>query len=103
MALRILDETNFDEVIANSKIPVLVDFFADWCQPCHRMTPILEGIAQENEGKFLICKVDVDGNKALAEKYQVKNIPSLISFKGGATHKKRIGVISKEQILEMFE
>jgi len=101
--ITILDEENFDEIITNSEIPVIVDFYADWCMPCKRIAPTLEEIASENDGQILVCKIDVDKNQELAGAYQVMSIPNIISFKNGEVHKRIAGVASKEALLELAE
>jgi len=83
MAVTTLTGNNFEEVVVNSDIPVIVDFYADWCKPCKRIAPTLEEIASEKDGEVLVCKVDVDQSQELAVAHQVMSIPNIISFKGG--------------------
>jgi len=103
MAIQNLTTDNFDEVIANSKIPVLVDFYADWCEPCKRIAPMLAEVADENEGKFLVCKVDVGVYQQLAVDYDVMGIPSIISFRNGEIHKRVTGAVQKKELLALVE
>jgi len=103
MAIQNLTTNNFDEVIANSEIPVLVDFYADWCEPCKRIAPLLSEIADENEGKLLVCKVDVGEYQQLAVDYDVMGIPSVISFRGGAVHKRITGAVPKKELLALVD
>ena len=103
MAIVTLNTENFSEITTGSDVPVIVDFYADWCGPCKRIAPLLQEIAEENQGKILVCKVDVDQSQQLAGEYQVMSIPNLISFKNGAVHKRMVGIGSKEDILALAE
>jgi len=96
MALQIT-ESNFDELI-NSGKPVVVDFWAEWCGPCRAITPIIEELATEYEGKAIIGKCDVDSNNAIAMKFGIRNIPTILFFKGGTMTEKHVGVASKSQL-----
>ena len=92
----------FEEQVLKSDIPVFVDFYADWCGPCKMMMPLVEEIAAEkSDGKF--CKIDIDKNMELAKKYRVMTIPNFIVFNNGQIHKRAQGVLSKEQVVELFE
>ena len=102
MEIKVLNSSNFDETIKNSKIPVLVDFYADWCGPCKRIAPTLEEIANEKAGQVMICKVDVDQSQSIANAYQVMSIPNLIVFKDGAVSKRAQGAISKTDLLTLI-
>lgn len=90
------------KVLKNSK-PVLVDFFATWCGPCRMLGPILEQVAQENEGKFDIFKLDVDECEDLSREYGIMSIPTLMVFKDGKLIKRDTGLRSKAAIFEMME
>lgn len=98
-----LTDNNFNEVVTNSEVPVLVDFYADWCKPCKRIAPTLEEIAAEKDGEVLVCKVDVDQSQQLASTYQVMSIPNIISFKNGEIYKRVTGAVSKEDLLQLVE
>jgi thioredoxin 1 len=82
---------------------VLVDFYADWCGPCKAIAPFLEAIANENTGKILVGKVNVDGNQELAAEYSVMSIPHFISFKGGNVHKQTVGAVPKNELLALVD
>jgi thioredoxin 1 len=90
-----VNDSNFDEQVLKSEIPVMVDFWAEWCGPCRMITPIIEEISNEYSGKALVLKCDVDDSPAVAAKYGIRNIPSVFYFKGGAIADKQIGSASK--------
>ena len=85
-----------------SPVPVLVDFWAPWCGPCKMMGPVLEELASEVDGKAKICKVNVDDNPALAEKYGIMSIPNFIVFKNGQTAGQQVGAVPKAAILQLL-
>ncbi len=96
-----LTKDNFKEEVLESKIPVLVDFWAAWCGPCQMVAPIIEEIAEEvTDAK--IAKVDVDEQPELAREYKVMSIPTLMVFKEGQAVKRELGARQKEAILEML-
>ncbi len=99
-ALHVTNE-NFEAEVLKSEKPVLVDFWAAWCGPCQMLLPVIEELAGE-VGDAKICKVNVDEEPELAEKYSVMTIPTLIVFRDGKPAEKSIGVISKEQILKLI-
>ena len=86
-----LTEENFYDIVENSDIPVLVDFWAEWCGPCKMIAPTVEEISQKNFGKLVVGKVDIDTNPNLAEKYQVRSIPTIIIFIDGAPTEMIVG------------
>ncbi len=92
---------NFDEVVLQSDRPVLLDFYADWCGPCRMVAPILEEIAAEHP-EYKVVKVNVDDEPALAERYGIMSIPTLIVFKDGEAVNKIAGALPKAQILAML-
>ncbi len=95
--LQVTDE-NFEEEIINSDIPVMVDFWAEWCGPCKMVGPVVEELAQEYKGKIKIAKMDVDSNRDTPAKFGIRNIPTLILFKDGEVAKMIIGAQPKSQI-----
>lgn len=103
MAIKILTDKNFDDVVSQSEIPVLVDFYADWCKPCMKLVPTMEEIAAEKDGEILVCKVDVDKYQSIAATYQVMSIPNIIAFKNGKVYKRVLGAVSKDELLELVE
>ena len=94
MALE-FNDSNFDELVMNSDKPVLVDFWAEWCGPCRMVGPIVEELATEYDGKAVIGKVNVDENQGVAAKFGIRNIPTLLVFKGGEVVDKQVGVAPK--------
>ena len=102
MALEITDAT-FDEVVLKSDKPVLVDFWAAWCGPCRMVGPIIEEVGQEYEGKAVVGKVDVDANQQFAAKYGVRNIPTVLVFKGGEVVNRQVGVAPKKTYTDAID
>ena len=96
---------NFEEVVIKSEVPVLVDFFADWCGPCKTQSPILDELAKEFDGRVKFAKVDIDadGNKELATKYGVLSVPTLIIFQNGEIKDTIVGVTSKNKLAQKFK
>lgn len=93
-------KSNFNEII-NSEKPVLVDFFADWCGPCKTLAPILKDAKQELGEDVKIVKIDVDKNQPLANKYQVRGVPTLILFKQGQQVWRQSGVLQKSDLVQI--
>jgi len=102
MALEITDAT-FEETVLNSDKPVLVDFWAAWCGPCRMVGPIIEEISGEYDGKAVVGKVDVDANQEFAAKYGVRNIPTVLVFKGGEVVGRQVGVAPKNSYTEAID
>jgi thioredoxin 1 len=98
-----LSDATFDETIGGSDTPVLVDFWAEWCGPCHMIAPVLEEIAGEQEGKLAVAKVNVDDNPTTAQRFNVMSIPTLLVFKPGDSSqevKRLVGAKGKGQLLQ---
>ncbi len=102
MAEIILSEDNFEQEVLKSEIPVLVDFWATWCGPCRMLAPTIAKIAEEQEGKVKVCKLDVDEEPEIAAKYGIASIPTLMVFRGGEVAKASVGVQPKASIEAMF-
>jgi thioredoxin 1 len=90
-------DSNFDSEVIKSSVPVLVDFWAEWCQPCRMLTPTIEAIAGEYQGKAKVGKVDTDSNREISVKYGIQAIPPVILFKDGQVAKKFVGLTPKDQ------
>ncbi|MBW1785759.1 MAG: thioredoxin [Deltaproteobacteria bacterium] len=95
--LQVTDD-NFEEEIINSDIPAMVDFWAEWCGPCKMVSPVVEELAKEYKGKIKIASLDVDGNRQTPTKFGIRNIPTLIFFKGGEVSQTIIGAQPKNAI-----
>ena len=96
----VLTDGNFDEEVLQAEIPVIVDFWAEWCGPCRMIGPIVEELAEEFEGKLKVGKVNVDQNQGTAAKYGIRSIPTLLFFKGGELAEQIVGVQPKNKIVE---
>ncbi|BBF43238.1 thioredoxin [Lachnospiraceae bacterium KM106-2] len=101
MAATIITTGNFEEEVINQAGPVLVDFWAEWCGPCKMLLPVVEQVAEENPD-LKICKVNVDENPELAQRFKVMTIPTLLVFKNGEVTDTSIGVVPKDKITSML-
>ena len=99
--MKVSDE-NFEQEVLNSNIPVLVDFYADWCGPCKMLSPIVDEVAKENED-IKVVKVNVDESQNTAIKYQVMSIPTLVVIKNGNEVNRSVGLIDKEEVLNLVK
>ena len=92
----------FDQDVLNSDLPVLVDFWAPWCGPCRAMSPTVDAVAAEYEGRIKVGKLNTDENQATAMRYQVRGIPTLLLFKGGSVVDQRVGAMPKAELVKML-
>ena len=95
-------KSSFKKIIS-SKTPVLVDFFADWCGPCKMLAPILKDVKEELGDAVKIVKIDVDKNKSIATKYQVRGVPTMLLFKNGKQVWRQSGVLQKKEIVQIIQ
>ena len=96
-------DATFDAEVLKSNIPVLVDFWAEWCGPCRMVAPVVEEVAKQYKGKVKVAKVDVDSNQRIASQLAIRSIPSLYVFKNGKLVEQIIGAAPKQQITSMLE
>lgn len=96
-------DASFETDVIESNIPVLVDFWAQWCGPCKAIAPLLDDLAQKYEGKVKIVKLDVDSNPATPPKFGVRGIPTLILFKDGQVKATQVGLLSKTELMSFID
>ncbi|HEX2023103.1 MAG TPA: thioredoxin [Acidimicrobiales bacterium] len=94
-----LTEETFDEEVGASDVPLVVDFWAEWCGPCRMVAPVLEQIAAENAGRLRVAKLDVDDAPGIARRFQIMSIPTLMVFQDGVAKKRLVGAKGKSQLL----
>jgi len=97
------NDVNFKQEVLESDIPVLVDFWAEWCMPCHMVAPTIEKIAKEYKGKLKVCKLNVDEARHTASNYEIMSIPTLAIFKDGKVVDKIIGVVPKAELISKIK
>jgi len=98
-----LDDDSFEASVIESGQTALVDFWADWCQPCHKMAPTVDSLAEEYGDRILVGKLDVDANPMTTHKYGIRGIPALLLFKDGQLVQQMVGVKPKEEIARIIE
>lgn len=96
-------DSNFETEVINADVPVVVDFWAEWCQPCRMLAPTIEQLADEYEGKVKVGKLDTDNNRDAAVKFGISAIPTVIVFKGGEVQKKFVGLTGKDQFKQALD
>ena len=98
-----LTDENFEEEVMQSNIPVLVDYWAEWCGPCKMIAPILDSLTDEYAGKLKISKINIDENQKTPQKYGVRGIPTLMIFKNGNVEATKVGALSKSQLTAFID
>ena len=98
-----VSDSSFDSDVLASDVPVLVDFWAEWCGPCKMIAPVLDEIAGQYASRLKVCKVDVDSNPEIPGKFGIRGIPTLILFKGGNVEATKVGALSKSQLVEFID
>lgn len=96
--MQVINDSNINEVLASGKV-VLIDFWATWCGPCRMLSPTVDDVAQELEGKVVVAKCNVDDAEDVAVTYGIRNIPTLLYFKDGQLADRTVGVVSKDEII----
>jgi len=96
-------DANFENDVLKSSVPVLVDYWAEWCGPCKMIAPILDEVASDYQGKLKIAKVNVDENQQVTQKYGIRSIPTLMIFKDGNVQAQKVGAMSKSQLAAFIE
>ena len=99
----VISDDTFDQEVIKSDIPVLVDFWADWCAPCKMIAPIVEELAEEYDGKVKFAKLDIDSNPKVATTYGIRSIPTLLIFKGGSPVDQVVGAVPKSVLKGRLE
>jgi thioredoxin 2 len=100
--IKVTDQT-MEAAVKGTDVPVVVDFYADWCQPCKMMAPMLDQLASDLQGELVVAKLDTDSNPTMAVKYGIRGIPTLIVFREGREWKRQTGVVPPDRLAELLE
>ncbi|SEI50376.1 thioredoxin 1 [Allopseudospirillum japonicum] len=102
-AIYTVTDASFEEDVLQSDMPVLVDYWAEWCGPCKMIAPVLEDIAKEYAGKLKVCKLNIDENSDTPPKFGIRGIPTLMLFKDGTVEATKVGALSKSQLVAFLD
>lgn len=103
MSIVYLSDDSFEQDVLQNNLPVLVDYWAEWCGPCKSIAPILEKVAAEYEGKVIIAKLNIDENPGVPPKYGIRGIPTLMLFKSGEVEATKVGALNKSQLTAFLD
>ena len=98
----IVNDSNFEEIVMKSELPVMIDFWAEWCAPCRAIAPFVDQIATEYEGKAVVGKVNIEQSPDVANRFGIRNIPTILFFKGGELVNKQVGMTSRAMLANML-
>ena len=98
-----LSDENFDQQVLDAPMPILIDFWAEWCGPCKSMVPILEEVASEYADRIKTCKLNVDQNRQSAERFGIRGIPTLLLFKNGKVEDTHVGLLTKSELIAFID
>lgn len=102
-SLQMVNDTNFQSEVLQSELPVLVDFYADWCGPCKMLAPVVEKVADKYAGKAKVVKINTDDSPRTAQNYQVRGIPTLLVFAGGQPVDRKVGFVNEGELTKFLE
>jgi thioredoxin 1 len=97
-----INEASFEKAVISSPVPVLVDFWAQWCGPCRMIAPVLEEIAKEGEDRYRVVKVNIDDDPALMQRFGIRGVPTLLFFSGGQLRHQIVGAVGKKVIVDQL-
>lgn len=98
-----VNDLNFDDVVLKSDVPVLVDFTATWCGPCRQVSPLVDQLADEYQGRAKVTKIDIDESPGVTTRFGIRGVPTLLVFKGGQVVQQQVGAAAKSKLAEMLD